>query len=240
MTKAKYSFTVTAILDAANTIEAADKLRGLLESNGFEQTSCECGGVTLGPKTVRVITNAPVAATRTATAHAARKTATPTMCSRSDATRMTVTTRSTSAKTIGATIPNARKTPSDTPSNAKDGRKASMASKSDTSTVPNMPRIFGRNHDLRHRNQVACHRNQLGQPIPRNLHGGRALRTRHTVRRIRHGLPLPALRRMGGYVATSDTGKKHSELYVKIFHYKEWDAISHHELRKRLSKERRS
>lgn len=56
MTKAKYSFTVTAILDAANTIEAADKLRGLLESNGFEQTSCECGGVTLGPKTVRVIT----------------------------------------------------------------------------------------------------------------------------------------------------------------------------------------
>lgn len=44
MTKAKYSFTVTAILDAANTIEAADKLRGLLESNGFEQTSCECGG----------------------------------------------------------------------------------------------------------------------------------------------------------------------------------------------------
>lgn len=120
MTKAKHSFTVTAILDAANTIEAADKLRGLLESNGFEQTSCECGGVTLGPKTVRVITNAPVAATRTATAHAARKTATPTMCSRSDATRMTVTTRSTSAKTIGATIPNARKTPSDTPSNAKD------------------------------------------------------------------------------------------------------------------------
>ena len=38
MTKAKYSFTVTAILDAANTIEAADKLRGLLEDNGFEQT----------------------------------------------------------------------------------------------------------------------------------------------------------------------------------------------------------
>lgn len=56
MTKAKYSFTVTAILDAANTIEAADKLCGLLESNGFEQTSCECGGVTLVPKTVRVIT----------------------------------------------------------------------------------------------------------------------------------------------------------------------------------------
>ena len=52
MTKAKYSFTVTAILDAANTIEAADKLRALLEANGFEQTSCECGGVMLGPKTV--------------------------------------------------------------------------------------------------------------------------------------------------------------------------------------------
>ena len=55
ITKAKYSFTVTAILDAANTIEAADKLRGLLEDNGFEQTSCECGGVTLGPKTIHVI-----------------------------------------------------------------------------------------------------------------------------------------------------------------------------------------
>lgn len=27
-----------------------------MESNGFEQTSCECGEVTLGPKTVRVIT----------------------------------------------------------------------------------------------------------------------------------------------------------------------------------------
>ena len=27
-----------------------------VEANGFEQTSCECGGVMLGPKTVRVIT----------------------------------------------------------------------------------------------------------------------------------------------------------------------------------------
>lgn len=33
---------------------------------------------------------------------------------------------------------------------------------------------------------------------------------------------------------------KHCELYVEIFHYKEWDAISHHEFRQRLSKDRRS
>lgn len=32
---------------------------------------------------------------------------------------------------------------------------------------------------------------------------------------------------------------KHREPYMKIFHYKEWDAISHHGFRQRVSKDRR-
>lgn len=62
---------------------------------------------------------------------------------------------------------------------------------------------------------------------------------RHTLHVRRHGHHC---RRCGEWRVRSYLGywEKHCELYVKIFHYKEWDAISHHEFRQHLSKERRS